>query len=121
MSGVASEKRVIYKIVGARDWQAAVAAGVYAGSPDDRRDGFIHFSTASQAQATADKHFNGQADLVVVAVDAGRLGAALAWETSRGGALFPHLHATLDPGMALWVAPLPLGPDGRHQLPKEMT
>ena len=32
------------------DWAAAERSGSYAGSPDDRRDGFIHFSTAAQAQ-----------------------------------------------------------------------
>ena len=40
------------------------------------------------------------------------LKASLRWETSRGGALFPHLYGTLKPDDARWVEPLPLGPNG---------
>ena len=54
-----------------------------------RRDGFIHFSTAAQLAETAAKHFAGQTDLMLVAVDGDALGAALKWERSRGGDLFP--------------------------------
>jgi uncharacterized protein (DUF952 family) len=98
-----------------------MASGSYAGSNDDRRDGFIHFSTAEQLAATAAKHFRGQTDLVVVAVDGTRLGEALKWEPSRGGALFPHLYAHLDPRLALWVRTAPLGPDGVPILPAEVA
>ena len=47
-----------------------------------------------------------------------RLGPSLKWETSRGGALFPHLYAPLDLAAVLWSEPLALGPDGRHVLPE---
>lgn len=86
---------VIYKVLPRADWEAARAAGVYAGSPLDRQDGFIHFSTPAQAQETARRHFAGQADLVVLAIEADDLGAAIRWEPSRGGDLFPHLYGEL--------------------------
>ena len=38
------------------------------------------------------------------------LGAALRYEPSRGGALFPHLYGTLPLSAVRWVKPLPLGP-----------
>ena len=38
----------IYKISPRSDWEAAVAAGSFAGAPVDLADGFIHFSTAAQ-------------------------------------------------------------------------
>jgi uncharacterized protein (DUF952 family) len=82
----------IYKIGSASLWRAAEKAGVFHGSEDDRRDGFIHFSTADQVEETAAKHFAGQADLLLIAVDSAKLGDALKWEPSRGGALFPHLY-----------------------------
>jgi uncharacterized protein (DUF952 family) len=85
--------------------------------PVDLADGYIHFSTAAQARETAAKHFAGQADLVLVAVDAGALGTALRWEPSRGGQLFPHLYAELPMAAVRWVKPLPLGPDGVHVFP----
>jgi uncharacterized protein (DUF952 family) len=108
----------VYKICPAALWRDAAGAGVFHGSPVDRRDGYIHFSTAAQVAETAAKHFAGQGDLVLVAVDADKLGAALKWEPARGGALFPHLYGALDPGTVRRVDPLPLGPDGRHVIPE---
>lgn len=107
----------IYKISPRAAWQQAESAGRFTGAPVDLADGYIHFSTAAQAVETAAKHFAGQADLVLVAVDAARLGEALRWEPSRGGALFPHLYADLMMDAVLWVKPLPLGADGRHAFP----
>ena len=107
----------IYKIMAAAEWATAKAAGVYHGSAHDRRDGFIHFSTAEQAGETAAKHFAGQADLVLLAIDAAPLGAALKWEPSRGGALFPHLYAPLPVSAVAEAQELPLGADGRHLFP----
>ena len=111
---------VVYKILPRGDWNAAVEAGRYDGSPDDVRDGFIHFSAADQVAATAAKHFLGKPDLLLVAIDARRLGDALRWEPSRGGALFPHLYGALDPAAALSVTPLPLGADGVPAVPKDL-
>jgi uncharacterized protein (DUF952 family) len=102
----------IYKILPGAEWQAARAAGRFEGSAVDRQDGYIHFSTADQAQETARRHFHGQAGLVVLAIDADDLGAALRWEPSRGGDLFPHLYGLLDVGLVLGVTDAPLGADG---------
>ncbi|WP_048648235.1 DUF952 domain-containing protein [Nitratireductor soli] len=108
---------LIYKICPRPLWQEAEAAGVFNGAPIDLADGYIHFSTAEQARETAARHFAGQDDLVLVAVDAGALGEALRFEVSRGGALFPHLYAPLALGAVCWVRPLPLGADGAHLFP----
>ena len=85
----------IYKLCSSTLWREAERAGRFDGAPVDREDGFIHFSTAEQVQETADRHFRGEPDLLVVAVDAASLGTDLRWEVSRGGALFPHLYAPL--------------------------
>src|SRR5689334_10615575 len=108
---------MIYHMCPAEAWAAAVTEGEYIGTPDDRRDGFLHFSTAGQIAESARRHRAGQAGLVLVAVDPARLGGRLRWEPSRGGALFPHLYGPLDPQEAASVRPLPLGPDGEHQFP----
>jgi uncharacterized protein (DUF952 family) len=105
---------IVYKIIAADEWIEAVAAGVFAGAAIDRADGFIHFSTAEQAPETAAKWFAGREDLTLAAVDAETLGADLRWESSRGGALFPHLYAALPMSAVLWSRPLKLGSDGRH-------
>ena len=109
---------MIYKICPEKLWREAEQAGIFAGAPVDLADDFIHFSTAEQVRETAARHFAGQHGLVLVAFDGGRLGPALRYEASRGGALFPHLYGTLNPKLALWVKPLPLGEDGIHVFPE---
>jgi uncharacterized protein (DUF952 family) len=106
----------IYKICERAAWQEAENAGVYRGSAVDRRDGFIHFSSAAQVQETAAKHFAGQTALMLIAVDGDALGAALKWEVSRGGALFPHLYGALPIAATRWARPLPDEVEGRREI-----
>jgi uncharacterized protein (DUF952 family) len=108
----------IYKICPVALWREAERDGVFRGAAVDRRDGFIHLSTAAQVAATAERHFRGEADLVLIAVDAARLGPTLRFEPARGGELFPHLYGELPLAAVVRVLPLPLGPDGRHVLPE---
>jgi uncharacterized protein (DUF952 family) len=108
---------LVFKILEADAWDRAVAAGRFDGAAIDLTDGFIHLSAADQVAETARRHFAGRDGLVLVAVPAAALGSALRWEESRGGALFPHLYGPLDPALAAWVRPMPLGPDGAHRLP----
>jgi uncharacterized protein (DUF952 family) len=103
---------LIYKLLDQPAWDAALAQGVFTGSAVDLADGFIHFSTATQASETARRYFSGHADLMLVAVDAERLGEALRWEPSRGGDLFPHLYGPLPTAAAVSARPLALGADG---------
>lgn len=108
----------IYKILARAEWTQAQTAGVFAGSAVDHADGFIHFSTAQQAAETARRHFAGQADLVVLEIEADDLGAALVWEPSRGGDLFPHLYGPLATDKVRAVTEAPLASDGVPQLGK---
>ncbi len=107
---------LIYKILRQSEWDDLRAQGQTAGAPVDIADGFIHFSTASQAAETAAKHFTDETDLTLLALNADALGDALKWEPSRGGALFPHLYGPLRLSDVTWHAPLPLGPNG-HEFP----
>lgn len=113
---------VIYKIVTEALWAETRQSGVFDGASIDLTDGYIHFSTAEQAQQTAAKYFDGQEGLVLVAIDVARLAeklpGKLVWEPSREGALFPHLYAPLPFDAVLWEKPLPIGGDGRHQFPE---
>jgi uncharacterized protein (DUF952 family) len=106
----------VYKIIARETWEAAVRAGRFEGAAIDRTDGYIHLSTALQAPETARRHFFGQPDLVLVRLDAARLGPALKWEPSRGGDLFPHLYGPLDPALAEAVTPIDLAADGTLSL-----
>ncbi|WP_420346421.1 DUF952 domain-containing protein [Pelagibius sp.] len=111
------QDKVIFHICRKDEWAEAQASGRYAGSSQDRADGFIHFSTAAQVETSAAKHRAGQDGLVLLAVDAEALGPALKWEPSRGGALFPHLYGPLPLPAVRRVDDLPLGSDGRHRFP----
>ena len=97
----------IYRIVSEAEWSAAQASGAFEGSAPDRRDGFIHFSTAAQLAETAAKHYAGRTDLIVLTVDPGALPAPLKWEPSRGGALFPHLYGVLPASAVTRAEKLP--------------
>jgi uncharacterized protein (DUF952 family) len=108
----------IYKICEQALWRAAESEGRFLGSPLDERDGFIHFSTAAQVAETAAKHFANQSDLMLIAADAEALGAALKWERSRGGDLFPHLYDALPLAAVQWARPLPDEVDGRRAMPE---
>ena len=109
---------LIYKICSASAWREAERQGVFRGSPDDTRDGFIHFSTAVQVAETARKHFFGQTGLFLIAVDADALGKALRWERSRDDQLFPHLYGELDHGAVTRVLDLRARSDGSHDIPE---
>jgi uncharacterized protein (DUF952 family) len=107
----------IYKICPCSLWREAEAKGVFEGAAVDLHDGYIHFSALEQVEETAARHFAGQDDLVLVAVDAEALGDALKWEVSRGGALFPHLYGALPLAAVTQVYDFPRAADGRHRLP----
>ena len=108
---------LVFKVLRADEWAAFDAAGRTDGAPVDVADGFVHLSTGGQLPETLRRHFGGETCLWLVACEADALGAALRWEPSRGGALFPHLYAPLAVADAAWAQPLPCGPDGGHVFP----
>ena len=108
---------VLYKIMSWQEWETAQAQGIYKGSEVDRRDGFIHLSAANQVRATAQKHFFGKTDLLLLSVREEDLGQSLKWDVSRGGNLFPHIYGPLPISVVSEVIPLPLV-NGVHQFPE---
>ena len=112
---------LVYKICTAADWRVVQQAGVFHGAGVDLKDGYIHLSAPGQVVETAERHFAGQRDLMLVAVDSGALGPALKWEAARDGALFPHLYGPLSLDAVVWTKPLPLDRDGRHVFPEPVS
>jgi uncharacterized protein (DUF952 family) len=99
------DKNLIYKILPRTEWESVTEA--YTGSADDKRDGFIHFSTREQLPGTLAKHYAGQTDLMLLAVESESLGSALKWEHApRRNADFPHLYASLLKSAVLWARPI---------------
>ena len=94
----------VYKILTADEAAAIDGLLEWGGSALDRRDGFIHLSSAAQLEETIRLHFGPQR-LLILGFDADALD--LRWEASRGGALFPHLYAPLpvaDATGRTWLA-----------------
>ena len=108
---------LVVKIVSKAEWDVAKTKGVYEGSSDDNRDGFIHLSAPNQVKGTAAKYFAGRDDLLLVSIDSRKLGPALRWEKSRGGEDFPHLYAPLDLKSVAQVEPLARSADGAYLFP----
>jgi len=106
-----------YKGLTGEQMAALEAEGTFAGAPVDLADGFIHLSTAAQLTETVDKHFAGQDDLHVAAIDLEALGDGVKWEESRGGQLFPHLYAPLSLDVVVAYSALDRDDDGAVRLP----
>lgn len=108
---------IAYKILTADQMAVLTTTGSFAGAPIDLADGYIHLSAAAQVTETVDKHFAGQTDLWVAAIDLSRLGDAVKWEPSRGGQLFPHIYAALPMAAVVAHAPMTRAADGTVMLP----
>ncbi|WP_443026979.1 DUF952 domain-containing protein [Sphingomonas sp. GB1N7] len=106
-----------YKVLTAEQMAELEATGSFAGAPIDLADGYIHLSTPGQLTETVDKHFAGQTDLHVAAVDLGAFGD-IRWEESRGGQLFPHIYGSpLLLETVIAYGPLEWDADGQVKLP----
>ncbi len=99
---------LIYKIFRPAELAELLKNKATQGAPIDVADGYVHFSTGLQVEETLNKHFAGEADLTLLAVEADTLGDALKWEPSRGGALFPHLYRKLHVDDVVWQRPITL-------------
>ncbi|TPG43305.1 DUF952 domain-containing protein [Sphingomonas koreensis] len=107
---------VAYKVLTDAEMKA-LEAGPFEGAAIDRQDGYIHLSTAEQLTETVDKHFAGESDLWVAAVDLDAQDDPVKWEPSRGGALFPHLYGALLLETVIAYGPLKRHDDGTVKLP----
>ncbi len=106
-----------YKVLTADEMATLERDARFDGATIDMADGYIHLSTAEQLTETVDKHFAGQSDLHVAAVDLAAQGERLRWEPSRGGALFPHLYGPLLLETVVAYGPLRRDERGRVKLP----
>ncbi len=111
------DARQVFKVTSREAWEAATTLGQFLGAAIDIADGYIHLSTSGQLIETVRKHFRGQSQLVIVTIEIDRLGDALRWEVSRGGALFPHLYGPLPMTAVSAVDELTMDERGEHCFP----
>jgi uncharacterized protein (DUF952 family) len=105
-----------YKVLTAEQ-MLDLEADCFRGAPIDLADGYIHLSTSQQLTETVDKHFAGQDNLHVAAIDLDALGDTVKWEESRGGALFPHIYGALPLEVVIAYGALERNADGTVKLP----
>lgn len=105
-----------YKVLTA-DQMRALEADRFEGAPIDLADGYIHLSTRDQLTETVDRHFTGQSDLWVAAIDLAALGDSVRWEESRGGAMFPHIYGAMPLDVVIAYGALERDDDGTVKLP----
>lgn len=106
-----------YKVLTGEQMRTLEQDGTFAGAPVDLADGYVHLSTAAQLTETVDKHFAGQDDLHVAAVDLEALGDKVKWEVSRGGQRFPHLYGALTLDVVVAYGALERDEQGNVRLP----
>jgi uncharacterized protein (DUF952 family) len=111
--------KLIYHICQENEWGAAQVAGIYSGSSQDQKDGFIHFSSGSQIVRSAAKHRAGQDNLILLEVDGDKLGPSLKWEISRNNEEFPHLYGKVPVIAVSRSFKLKLNIDGKHIFPDD--
>ena len=111
----------VYKVCSAQAWRDALACGVYEGSSDDLRDGYIHLSTPGQVAGVLARHFKGQSNLVAIAFETRALRSALKWEASSRGEAFPHFYGPLAAATALAVDAVPDEDDARAGFASQLT
>ena len=85
---------IVYKILLEKEFLTLKSQKVSHGSAVDKKDGFIHLSTANQLKETLEIHFSNSKSVYILAFESARL-AGLVWETSRNNDLFPHLYGKI--------------------------
>lgn len=89
----------IFKVVRADELSVIQERGVFSGSADDRRDGFVHLVTEEQIASVVARSLAGEQPLFLLELDVAALGEHPRFERGGDGALYPHLHIGLP-----WVA-----------------
>lgn len=107
----------IIRITSKKHWKAANSKGFYRAF-DYEQEGFIHASSFEQVEETANLHYAGQTDLVLLIIDTNLVNAPVKWEHSaKRGQDFPHIYGDLNLEAVVEVREFPLGENGRFSSP----
>jgi uncharacterized protein (DUF952 family) len=108
---------VIYHIAAAADWERAQEDGEYKISTRGKSladVGYIHASTAQQTAPVANAIYGGDTDLLVLVIDADRVGPEIRYELVPGwDEPFPHIYGPLGVDAVVKTLPLERDRSGR--------
>ena len=104
----------VFKIFRPAEWEYLSDNKVFDGSVDDKRDGFIHLSTADQVAGTLAKYYTDGQDIILAQISTNLIAEHLKYETSRGGQDFPHLYKPLKMSAISQHWRLPARNDGSY-------
>ena len=85
-----------------------------------KSEGFVHCSTREQVLRTAGRFFAGRSGLVLLCIEASRLGERLRYEAADGES-FPHCYGTIPLDAIPAVIDFPCRADGGFDLPEELA
>ena len=108
----------VFHITERSAFAVALDSGAYEAESLER-EGFIHCSTREQVLRTASRFYGGKAGLVLLCIDAARLGDALRYEAADGES-FPHCYGAIALDAIPAVIDFPCRPDGSFELPQEL-
>lgn len=112
---------MIFHLLPAADAAIAQRTGIYHPASLDR-DGFIHFSTASQLLKTASIFYANRGDMVIFCVDESSTDCVRFEAVSdRADDLFPHYYGELPMDAVLKTVRLPLNASGAFVFPEELS
>jgi uncharacterized protein (DUF952 family) len=112
---------LIYHIADAASWAQARDAGEYRLSTRDAaldEVGFIHASSAHQVALVASAFYADATGLVLLVIDADRVGAPIRYEQATGShEEFPHIYGPLNADAVVQVIPFRPDASGRYSFP----
>ena len=89
----------IYKVLTLQEWERAQASGVII-TDLDKKDGFIHLSTATQLNATLSLYFSKDESVVLLQIDHAQTHGQLRFEAPipprNRTSSFPHYYGDLN-------------------------
>jgi len=85
----------LYKALTPQDWELASQLG-HTQTVLDETDGYVHLSDRGQIEETLRLYYSGIENVQLLEFVMEQMSGRLVWETSRGGAAFPHLYDKLS-------------------------
>lgn len=121
--------RFAYHLARKADWAKGKELGLYTGSAEDLKDGFLHFSTAKHIEQSCRLYRKGEDNLILIEVNLQELkksdkSGEMKWDPvpSRGEP-FPHLYGALELNDKIvpreWVLEMDAA-TGYHTFPEDL-